>query len=153
MVPFWVPSRCRILIGTQRGTIILTTTHMWYGFCDLIPQWQSNWTLWESCCPDDLEPRMRLSGQRLRPLSFTDSLADLRQHPNNCKRALLLLQVLVCMYVYIYICTYVSLHCVYSCIYIHIELHIHVNSHGPPCRSPSHLVPKRITSVLIVRQA
>ena len=29
MVPFWVPNiRCCIIIGTQRGTIILTTTHM-----------------------------------------------------------------------------------------------------------------------------
>ena len=30
MVPFWVPLniRCRIIIGTQKGTIILTTTHV-----------------------------------------------------------------------------------------------------------------------------
>ena len=30
MVPFWVPQkiRCRIIIGTQKGTIILTSTHI-----------------------------------------------------------------------------------------------------------------------------
>ena len=28
MVPFWVSIRCRIVIGIQKGTIILTTTHM-----------------------------------------------------------------------------------------------------------------------------
>ena len=29
-VPFWgtLSNRCRIIIGTQKGTIILTTTHM-----------------------------------------------------------------------------------------------------------------------------
>ena len=28
-VPFWVPYiRCRIILGTQKGTLILTTTHL-----------------------------------------------------------------------------------------------------------------------------
>ena len=29
-VPFWIPkySRCRMIMETQKGTIILTTTHM-----------------------------------------------------------------------------------------------------------------------------
>ena len=30
MIPFWVPNfRCRIIIGIQKGTIILTTTHIY----------------------------------------------------------------------------------------------------------------------------
>ena len=28
-VPFWVPYRCRLIVRTQKGTIILTTTHVW----------------------------------------------------------------------------------------------------------------------------
>ena len=34
MVPFWVPLniRCRIIIGTQKGTIILTTAHIGIAF-------------------------------------------------------------------------------------------------------------------------
>ena len=33
-VPFWgtLNNRCRIIIGTQKGTIILTTTHVHEGF-------------------------------------------------------------------------------------------------------------------------